>query len=173
MFQALAPPDPRGHFQPQFRSPEPAAPSCGAHPKAARLGPSSRWEVGEFAPARVRPQSAHGAIRGSWETAKNSFNRFGHESSPFPEKGFVRSDIEQVILRVDALCFERAGARLLDQSREILARCLVVDLSIGLATDEGQIRNVVGLARRITAFQNRLRKDVVKLESVLSAPVSQ
>ena len=76
-------------------------------------------------------------------------------------------------MRGDALCFERAWARLLDQSREILVRCLVVDLSIGLATDEGQIRNVVGLARRITAFQNRLRKDVVELESVLSAPVSQ
>ena len=35
MLQTLAPSDPRWHFQSQFRSPEPTAPSCGAHPKAA------------------------------------------------------------------------------------------------------------------------------------------
>ena len=75
--------------------------------------------MGEFATARVRPQSSQGAIRGFWETAKNSFNRSATSLRLSPEKGFVRSDIEQVILRGDALCFERAWARLLVAEAEV------------------------------------------------------
>ena len=61
----------------------------------------------------------------------------------------------------------------LDQLWKVLARRLIADLAIGLAADEGQIRDVVGLATGVAAPQDRLRENVVKLEPMLSPAVSQ
>ena len=87
-------------------------------------------------------------------------------ASPFQE-GFVTTDIEQRCGRRDALRLKRGKPGFLDHSREVDARRLVADLPVGLTSDEGHIRDVIGFAGRIAALQNSLWEDVVELEAMV------
>lgn len=94
-----------------------------------------------------------------------------HGISPFGQKVLVAIDDEQRGVGWNALGFEGGQSRLLDQRREVLHGGLVADLPVGLSADESEVCNVVGIARCVRALQNRLGKDMVKLQAVAGAGV--
>jgi hypothetical protein len=74
----------------------------------------------------------------------------------------------------NALGAESTGTRASNQSWQVLARWLVADLAVGSAAYEGEVRNVIGLAGGVTVgLEYGLREDVVKLNAVLRATVTQ
>ena len=83
------------------------------------------------------------------------------------EEILVRSGLQQLSVSRNALRYKGSGAGFLQERREVVKGRLVADLPIFLSTDEGQIANIVGLAARVTAFQNPLWKDMVELQTVL------
>ena len=95
------------------------------------------------------------------------------EAAPLVEKDPVATHLKESAVGGDTLRLECRDARLLDQWRKVLARRLVADPAVGLATDEGKIGDVIGLATAETVFQDRLRKYVVKLKPMFGAAVSQ
>ena len=76
---------------------------------------------------------------------------------------------QQIGRRRDALRHKRALTGLLDHWREVYARWLVAESAVRLAADERQVRDVVGLTRRMDRLEDGFREDVVELQFVLRA----
>src|SRR5208282_36779 len=93
----------------------------------------------------------------------------GHGLPSLAQEGFVGRNVAQRRRRRDALGLERARPGLLEHRWEVHGRLLVADLAVRLAADEGEVRDVVRLTRRVAALQDCLGKDVVELETVVTA----
>ena len=82
--------------------------------------------------------------------------------------------VVRLVVRTDgviALRFKSSFSGFLYHGRKVVGRSFSANLPVGLSSDDTQICDVVGLATRVTAPKNCLRKDMIELESMLRAGV--
>ena len=71
----------------------------------------------------------------------------------------------------NALRLKCIGLRV--ERRQVIRRWLLANGPVGLAADEGEVRDVVCITRAVDTLEHGLWKDVVELEPVLRAGVIQ
>lgn len=85
---------------------------------------------------------------------------------PFRQESLVALHGEQIGVSGDALALEGLLTIGLSHLWEVEGRLLGTDLAVGLAADEGEVGDVIGLPGGGSALENSLGEDVVELQLV-------
>ena len=99
--------------------------------------------------------------------SKKFINSLRDKLSALGEKDFIARHVEQRGIRRDTLSGKSRLSRLFQQAGKVTDGRFVANGAICFAPDKSKIRNIVCFPGRVGAFQDRLRKYMVKLQAML------